>query len=289
MLFVFATRNGHVLRCEIRIEVRVVRMGKLLQVLGKPQCPWPLNAVLLVVVRRHDDDFGRVLQLLGELADTHLDLRRLEDVVVHLGERRVAVGDPAQEDHELQQVGVCLLPERLLRFAEQIVQECGDGERHRVRVEIVVQRVVAVTGLEANLDVVVLPSCLFQNPVHLLAEVALHFEHQAADLVVGISRTPTKQLLGVGIHARRCLPGADGTHNHHARVEPSLWDCQPCGTRRTAGSRSRNASRPTRASAPADSLASHRPAEVWYACAGRGERPRSRTARARVKPRRTAW
>ena len=140
----FGDAKRHVLGGEVAIEIRVVGMREFLRVLGKPQRPRTLRTVLVVVVRRHDDDFGRLLEHRRQPADVLLDQRRLEDVAIHLRERRVAVGDPAQEDHELQQVGVCLLPERFLRLAEQVVQQRCDGVRDSVRVEIVVQRVVAI-------------------------------------------------------------------------------------------------------------------------------------------------
>ena len=80
--------------------------------------------------------------------DVALDLRVFEDVAVHLRKRRVAVDETAQQDDELEQIRVGLLPERLFRPAEQVVQQCGDRKGDRVRIEIVVQRVVADAGVE---------------------------------------------------------------------------------------------------------------------------------------------
>ena len=67
----------------------------------------------------------------------------------------VVVGDLVQQDDELDEVRVGLLPERFLAFAEEIVQQRRDVVRERVGVEVVVQRVVAVVGVQADLDVVV--------------------------------------------------------------------------------------------------------------------------------------
>ncbi len=76
------------------------------------------------------------------------------------GERGVPVADATQRDHELQQVGVGLLPERFLGPPEEVVQQRSQGIGHGVRVEIVVQRVVAEPGVEADLQVVVATSSL---------------------------------------------------------------------------------------------------------------------------------
>ena len=91
-----------------------------------------------VFLAREQDDVRRRGRRGLQPADVAIDQLVVQDVAVHLGERRVAIGEPAQQDHELQQVGVRLLPERLLALAEQVVQQRGDGIGHRVRVEIVV-------------------------------------------------------------------------------------------------------------------------------------------------------
>jgi hypothetical protein len=83
-----------------------------------------------------------------------LDLRVLQDVAVDLRQSRVAVGDPTQEDDELQQIGVRLLPERFLRLAQQVVEQRGDRIGHCIRIEIVVQGVVADAAVDADLHVV---------------------------------------------------------------------------------------------------------------------------------------
>ena len=56
-------------------------------------------------------------------------------------------------------------------------------------IEIVVQRVVADAGVEADLDVVVVASGPAQDRPHLPAEVALHFQDQAAHLPCRIVRS----------------------------------------------------------------------------------------------------
>jgi hypothetical protein len=66
----------------------------------------------------------------------------------------VAGADSSQQDREREGVGVGLLPERLLLFPEQVVQERGHGVGHRIGIELVVERVVASAGAETDLEVV---------------------------------------------------------------------------------------------------------------------------------------
>ena len=83
------------------------------------------------------------------------DAVRVDGGLVHVEQRHVVVDDLVQQDHELHEVRVRLLPERLLAPAEEVVQERGDAVGQRIGVEVVVQRVVAVRRVEADLDVVV--------------------------------------------------------------------------------------------------------------------------------------
>ena len=225
---------GDVARRQEGFEVGLVRVRHVVVVLDVPVPPRHLRAVRLMVGLSNAQDGGRIRQFRLQSTDVAVDLPVLQHVAVHLRERRVAVGDAPQQDHELQQVGVGLLPERFLRLAEQVVQQRGDGVGHGVRVEVVVQRVVADAGVEPDLDVVRLASRALQHGAHLAAEVALHFQDEAADLAVGISAAPAQQLVHVGIHARGRLAGAHGAQHHDAGVEPALGDREPLRRRRTA-------------------------------------------------------
>ena len=62
-----------------------------------------------------------------------------------------------KKDDELDEVGVGLLPEGLLAPAEKVVQKRGDVVREGVRVQVVVERVVAVLGIETDFDVILGP------------------------------------------------------------------------------------------------------------------------------------
>ena len=57
---------------------------------------------------------GWVVKLGFQRGDVFLDLPVFDDEPIHLGERGVALRDSSQQDHELEEVGVRLLPERLL-------------------------------------------------------------------------------------------------------------------------------------------------------------------------------
>ena len=63
-----------------------------------------------------------------------------------------------------------------LRLAEQVVQQRGDRVRDGVRIQIVVQRVVADAGVQADLEVVVCTARAGQHAAHLAAEVAFHLQ-----------------------------------------------------------------------------------------------------------------
>ena len=110
----------------------------------------------------------------------------------------------------------------------RLFSKCRDGERDRIRIEVVVQRVVADTASRARFrrSPSLRPACV-EDVAHLPTEVAFHLKDEAADLAIGITRSPAQQLIDKWIHARRGFAGADGTENHHARVEPTLRDREP--------------------------------------------------------------
>ena len=139
---------------EVRFELRIVRMSHVRLAERHPQRPRRLPQLPLVLFAADREDVRRVVELRFQAQMFLPNQFVFDDVAVHLGERRVAVGDPAQGDDELQQIRVRLLPERLLRFAEQVVQQTADRVRDGVRIEIVVQRVVADAGIQADFEVV---------------------------------------------------------------------------------------------------------------------------------------
>src|SRR6202050_3454208 len=82
------------------------------------------------------------------LGDPFFEERWGDRALVDIEERDVVVGDLMEKDDELHEVGISLLPERFLAAAEEIVQERCDVVGEGVGVEIIVERVVAVFGLE---------------------------------------------------------------------------------------------------------------------------------------------
>ena len=87
--------------------------------------------------------------LLG-LRNSFFEERWRDRALVDVEEGDVIVGDLVKKDDEFDEVGVRLLPEWFLATAKEIVQERGDVVREGVGVEIVVKRVVAVLGIEAD-------------------------------------------------------------------------------------------------------------------------------------------
>ena len=64
----------------------------------------------------------------------------------------------------------------------------------------------------------------FSNPV---AEVALHFENEAADPLIFISCPVPKNLICVWVHAAACLSGADCAEDCYAGEKTSFRDDEP--------------------------------------------------------------
>ena len=86
-------------------------MGHGLGPLGKPVHPRRVKTVQPVFGVRDQNRLGWFGEGRLQPPNVLLDLRVLQDVAVDLGQCRVAIGDSTQEDDELQQIGVGLLPE----------------------------------------------------------------------------------------------------------------------------------------------------------------------------------
>ena len=171
----------------------------------------------MVFLTANGDHFLRLPELRLQRADVLVNLVVLDDVAVDLGEGRIAVRDAAQRDDELQEIGVGLLPERFLRFPEQVVQQRGDGIRHRIGIEIVVQRVVADAGVEADLEVIVLATRLREHGPDLVTEVAFDLQDEAAEFAVGIVGPPAQELIR---HTDTCTPRSSRSRPRPAIMTP---------------------------------------------------------------------
>src|SRR5579885_140455 len=127
---------------------------------------------------RNEDVAGFQNAALGLLYFSIEDVRR-NRAFVHIEERDVIVGDLVKQNDELHKVGVCLLPEGFLALAEEVVKERSDAVCQRIGVQVVVQGVVAVLGIEADFNVVVRPAVTGQDLLYLMAEIAFHFENES--------------------------------------------------------------------------------------------------------------
>ena len=140
-----------------------------------------------------------------------------------------------QEDDEFDQIRVCLLPEGFLASAEEVVQQRCDVVRQSVGVEVVVERVVAIFGIEADFDVVLGPVVALKNSSHLVAEVSLHFQHQSADPFLFVICPVGENLLRKWVHAAARLAGADCANDCGACEERPFRERQPLRVFRRCG------------------------------------------------------
>src|SRR5262245_11030601 len=86
-----------------------------------------------------------------------------------------------QENDELDQVCVCLLPERLFAFSKDVVEQRRNSVRQRVGIQLVVERVIAPRPPEPDFDIVVFAAARPENLPDLMAEISLNLQHKPAD------------------------------------------------------------------------------------------------------------
>src|SRR5260370_18810987 len=137
-------------------------------------------------------------------------------------EGHVTKTDLMEDDRELDEIRVCLLPERFFSFAEQAIQQVGDPASHRITIKFVLKRVVSPFRTQTDGDIVGFPSVVFQNLLHLCAEIAFDFENDAAQTFMGNFCFVPKKLLREGVHGacRFSRPGCaddDGASEQSAR------------------------------------------------------------------------
>jgi hypothetical protein len=143
--------------------------------------------------------------LLG-LHDPFFEQRRGDRALVYIEEGDVVIGDLMQEDDELDEVGVRLLPEGFLASAKKVVQKRSDVVCEGVGVEVVVKRVVAVLGIEADFDVIFGPLVTGEDVFYLAAKIAFHLKDQPADAPLFVGGFVGQNLLGERKHAATRLP-----------------------------------------------------------------------------------
>jgi len=115
-----------------------------------------VGGALAIDVRRDRHVVAPENDLLS-LRDPFFEEPRRDRALVDIEERYVVIGDLVKEDDELDEVGVRLLPERLLASAKEIVEEGRDVVCESIRVKVTVERVVAVVGIETDFDVILGP------------------------------------------------------------------------------------------------------------------------------------
>jgi hypothetical protein len=151
----------------------------------------------------------------------------IDRALVHVEKGDVVIGYLVKLDDELDQVRVGLLPEGLLALAEKVVQERRNVVSERVSIQIVVEGVVTVLGLEIDLNVILCAVVACQDLSHLVAEVALHFQHETADSLGGVLGLVPNELLGVRVHAPAGLSRPDRSEDRNAGKETTLGHLQP--------------------------------------------------------------
>ena len=92
------------------------------------------------------DQEVRVLKALFAFFDLLFQELRVDGAFVDIKEGHVVIEDLVQEDDELDQIRVGLLPEWFLAASKQVVEQRCDAEGQRVGVLVIVKRVVPVLG-----------------------------------------------------------------------------------------------------------------------------------------------
>src|SRR5712664_550539 len=125
--------------------------------------------------------------LLGFL-NTFFEDRRRDGALVDIEERDVVVGDLMKKDDELDEVGV----------------------RKGVSVKVIVERVVAIFGIQTNFDVILGPLVTAKDIFYLAAKVSFYFKDQPADALVFVFGFVSQNLLGERKHAAGSFATAHG-------------------------------------------------------------------------------
>src|ERR1019366_6795146 len=149
---------------------------------------------------------------------------------IDIEEGDIVVGDLVKEDEEVHQVRVRLLPERFFAAAKEIVQKSGDAVSQFVGVEIALERVVAVFGVETDFNVILAPAVAVEYVFHLVAEVAFDFQDQATDAFVFLVGFIGKNLLGKRIHAATGFARADSAENGNSGEQSPFRNGEPSGS-----------------------------------------------------------
>src|SRR5260221_13717352 len=133
------------------------------------------------------------------------------------------------KDDEFDEVGVRLLPEGLLSTSEKVVQERGDVVRQGVGVEVVVERVVAVLGIETDFDVILGPLVTLKDFFYLAAKIAFDFQNQPTDALLFVGGFVGQNLLRERKHAAGCFATANSAQDGDSGEQTALGNREPRG------------------------------------------------------------
>ena len=78
----------------------------------------------------------------------------VDGAFVNIKQGHVVIQDLVQEDDELDQIRIGLLPEWVFAASKQVIEQRGDAEGQGIGVLVIVQRVVAVLAMQADFDVI---------------------------------------------------------------------------------------------------------------------------------------
>src|SRR5258708_9429251 len=134
-----------------------------------------------------------------------------------------------KRDDEFDEVGVRLLPEGLLSTSEKVVQERGDVVREGVGVEVVVERVVAVLGIETDFDVILGPLVTLKDVFYFAAKIAFDFQNQPTDALLFVGGFVGQNLLRERKHAAGCFATANSAQYGNAGEQSALGNREPRG------------------------------------------------------------
>ena len=121
---------------------------------------------------------------------------RVDGAAIDLLERDPVLRQyPMKLDDPADQIGVGLLPERLLALAEQLIEQRGNGVGQRVGIEPPGrERVPPPSAAHAEFHVVAASTLVQEDLADVMAEVPLDFQHQGRRPPVRVSGLPAEKL-----------------------------------------------------------------------------------------------
>jgi hypothetical protein len=120
-------------------------------------------------------------------------------------------------------------------LAEEIRHQRRNAVGQRIRIEVVVQRVVAGAGVETDFDVVIATAVMLEQATDVLPEVPFHFQDQATHSPCGIRGAIRERLLNVRIQAGGGLACTDRADDGDTGVEAAFGHDEPARRRGAVG------------------------------------------------------